>query len=31
MAITGHTFHDLLGTHDQQDMDLDNDRVREVV
>jgi hypothetical protein len=23
LAITGHTFHDLIGTHDQQDVDLD--------
>src|SRR5262249_4723689 len=23
LAITGHTFHDLLGTHQQQDVDLD--------
>ena len=24
LAITGHTFHDLVGTHFQQDVDLDN-------
>ena len=23
LAITGHTFHDLIGTHYQQDVDLD--------
>jgi len=23
LAITGHTFHDLIGTHQQQDVDLD--------
>jgi thiamine pyrophosphate-dependent acetolactate synthase large subunit-like protein len=23
LAITGHTFHDLIGTHHQQDVDLD--------
>src|SRR6516164_4054355 len=23
LAITGHTFHDLIGTHTQQDVDLD--------